>query len=471
MTPLLAIFTLSLLFGSIYCARNCQKRKPISMDGICLSANEMFAQQLHQQHLLQSNVNSLSNNSPTVITPLRMTLPFSYARQTTNNQPNSISTASSKQSNQSLLSNVLNSVTNPGRALGNVIGQSMKTNNNLNNNKLIDSNTQNNLELKALLSNQNNGSSATGSSHYALSSMFPVNITSNPISNNLVHYPLHCIRILTRIYPRLSNNNQFFESSNSGSGNNEEAPSTHLKSSLNYQFYAGQLTVSNQAPTQSVIIRALKLTTDSQNVNLFAEQAVQLSAFSHENIIKMVGVAIGANNHSTIPQHFVIFEQFSPVNLLHFLQQQPLPNHQTNNSSNFNTNAQNTINSNGGYFIENIDLLQIAYQIANGMHYLFEHGYVHGDLACRNCYINNSSPSSGDHSRFQVKIGGLHLQNCQQNNRWQMVNNKNDSGKQKTFKNGKELINQELKEELIEEQIDDLDYYTLDTLRKAFPVR
>ena len=91
------------------------------MDGICLSANELFAQQLHQQHLLQSNVNSLANS--TAATPLRMTLPFnnSYGRQqqTTNQQQqqqqNSISTASSKQSNHSLLSNVLNTVVNPSK--------------------------------------------------------------------------------------------------------------------------------------------------------------------------------------------------------------------------------------------------------------------------------------------------------------------------------------------------------------------
>lgn len=441
------------------------------MEAICLSANEMFAQQLHQQHLLQSN--SLGNGSSTSATPLRMTLPFSYGRLATGLQangqaqqpPNNLSTGSSKQSNQSLLSNVLNSVAHPGRALGTAIGQSMKNNGNNTNNKLIDPNAQNNLELKALLSANESPATAT-SSHYALSSMFPVNsinITGNPISSNLIHYPLHCLRILTRIYPRLSSHNQMESSSYSGSSGNEEPPSTHLKSSLNYQFYAGQLTVSNQI--QPVTIRALKLTGDAENVTAFAEQAAQLCALSHENVIKMLGVSIGANNHSTIPQHFIIFEQFSPVNLLQFLQQQPLPGQ--NGSSTFSSNAQNNVN--GGHFVENIDLLQIAYQIANGMQFLSENGYVHGDLAARNCYINNSSPSSGDHQRFRVKIGGLHLQNLNgSNGRWLMAN-ENSSGGKKSFK--KDLTNQELKEELVEEHLDDQDYYTLNVQRKAFPVR
>lgn len=438
------------------------------MEAICLSANEVFAQQLHQQHLLQSSVNSLGNGGSNAATPLRMTLPFSYGRLAaglqTNGQPNNLSTASSKQSNQSLLSNVLNSVAHPGRALGTAIGQSMKNNGNANN-KLIDPSTQNNLELKALLSNNESPATAT-SSHYALSSMFPVNtmnapinITGNPISNSLIHYPLHCLRILTRMYPRLASHSQMESSSYSGSSGNDEPPSTHLKSSLNYQFYAGQLTVSNQI--QPVTIRALKLTGDAENVTAFAEQAAQLCALGHENVIKMIGVSIGANIHSSIPQHFIIFEQFSPVNLLHFLQQQPLPG-----SSTFN--GQSPINSNGGHFVENVDLLQIAYQIANGMQFLSENGYVHGDLACRNCYINHSSPSSGDHPRFRVKIGGLHLQNLNcQNGRWLMGNE--NSGKKKPFK--KDLISQELKEELVEEHLDDQDYYTLNVQRKAFPVR
>lgn len=471
LTPLLAILALTLLIGSIYCARSCQQRKP-SMEAICLSANEMFAQQLHQQHLLQSN--SLGNSSSTAATPLRMTLPFSYGRLATSLQangqpqqpppPNNLSTGSSKQSNQSLLSNVLNSVAHPGRALGTAIGQSMKNNGNNPNNKLIDPSAQNNLELKALLSANESPATAT-SSHYALSSMFPVNsinITGNPISNGLIHYPLHCLRILTRIYPRLSSHNQMEASNYSGSSGNEEPPSTHLKSSLNYQFYAGQLTVSNQI--QPVTIRALKLTGDAENVTAFAEQAAQLCALSHENLIRMLGVSIGANNHSTIPQHFIIFEQFSPVNLLHFLQQQPLPSQ--NGSSTFNSNAPNNP---GGHFVENVDLLQIAYQIANGMQFLSENGYVHGDLACRNCYINNSSPSSGDHQRFRVKIGGLHLQNLNgQNARWLMANENSSAGK-KSFK--KDLTNQELKEELVEEHLDDQDYYTLNVQRKALPVR
>ena len=473
----MAILTLSLLIGSIYCTRNCQQRKPM-VEGICLSANEVFAQQLHQQHLLQSNLNSLGNTSSAAMaTPLRMTLPFAYGRQLTtdsNQQQNSISTASSKQSNQSLLSNVLNSVTHPGRALGNAIGQSIKNGNN--SNMKLDSHTPNNLELKALLTNNESSATAT-SSHYALSSMFPVNnsinnsinITGNPISNSLIHYPLHCIRILTRIYPRLTSHSNQQENSHSGSSN-EDGPSTHLKSSLNYQFYAGQLTTSNQTnATQPVIIRALKLTTDPQNVTLFAEQAAQLCSLDHENVVKMIGVAIGANNHSTIPQHFVIFEQFSPVNLLHFLQQQPLPSQTNNASSTFNANAQNTINSNGtNCLVEYIDLLQIAYQIANGMQYLADNGYVHGDLACRNCYINNSPPSSGDHSRFRLKIGGLRLQslNCK-NSRWLMIGDN-----KKTFKNNnKDLLNQELKEEIVEEQVDDQDYFTLNVQRKAFSVR
>ena len=73
--------------------------------------------------------------------------------------------------------------------------------------------------------------------------------------------------------------------------NSDELSSTHLKSSLNYQFYSGQLSINSQN-TQPVVIRAIKLTTDNQNVNLFAEQASQLTALNHENVIND-GVAIG----------------------------------------------------------------------------------------------------------------------------------------------------------------------------------
>lgn len=442
---------------------NCNQKRKSSMEGICLSANELFAQQhqLHQQHLLQSNVNSLNNNSlGNSATPLRMTLPFAYGCQAnisqSINQQNG--TSSSKQSNYSLLSNMLNSVANPSRAIGNAIGQSMKNANNANGKKL-DLNAKNNLELKALLSNNESPTNAT--SHYALSSMLPINnsinITENPISNNPIYYPLNCIRILTRIYPRLETS-----SPSSYNSNSDDTPSTHLKSSLNYQFYAGQLSISNQknlTATQPVTIRALKLTTDAQNVASFAEQAAQLNQLNHENVIKMLGCSIGGNNHSTIPQHFLIFEQYSPVNLIHFFQQQPLPSQlAANSASSFNP-------PNSSYLVEYIDLLQIAYQICNGMRYLSEHGYVHGDLACRNCYINNSIPSSGNHLRYHLKIGGLHLQNLKnsQNSRWLMNN--------EDLNNSKTLKNQELKEEIVEEQVDDQDYYTLNVQRKAFPVR
>ena len=134
-----------------------------------------------------------------------------------------------------------------------------------------------------------------------------------------------------------------------------------------------------------------------------------------------------------------------------------MPNQLKNNSSSTFSPAQNN------HLVEYIDLLQFAYQIANGMHYLSEHGYIHGDLACRNCYINNSLPSSGKHSRYHLKIGGLRLQNLNdQNNRW-LINDISNS--KKTFKN------QDLKEEIVEEQLDDQDYYTLDVQKKAFPVR
>ena len=68
-----------------------------------------------------------------------------------------------------------------------------------------------------------------------------------------------------------------------------------------------------------------------------------------------------------------------------------------------------------------------------------------------------------------MKIGGLHLQNLNcQNARW--LNENSSAGKKlSSFK--KDLTSQELKEELVEEHLDDQDYYTLNVRRKAFPVR
>ncbi|XP_035115670.1 leukocyte tyrosine kinase receptor isoform X9 [Callithrix jacchus] len=100
----------------------------------------------------------------------------------------------------------------------------------------------------------------------------------------------------------------------------------------------------------------------------FLMEALIISKFSHQNIVRCVGLSLRA------APHLILLELMSGGDMKSFLRQsrphlgQPSP-------------------------LVMRDLLQLAQDIAQGCHYLEENHFIHRDIAARNCLLSCSGPS------------------------------------------------------------------------------
>ncbi|XP_078190454.1 leukocyte tyrosine kinase receptor isoform X2 [Callithrix jacchus] len=135
------------------------------------------------------------------------------------------------------------------------------------------------------------------------------------------------------------------------------------------EVYEGLLTglPGDSSPLQ-VAIKTLPELCSPQDELDFLMEALIISKFSHQNIVRCVGLSLRA------APHLILLELMSGGDMKSFLRQsrphlgQPSP-------------------------LVMRDLLQLAQDIAQGCHYLEENHFIHRDIAARNCLLSCSGPS------------------------------------------------------------------------------
>ena len=143
------------------------------------------------------------------------------------------------------------------------------------------------------------------------------------------------------------------------------------------KVFKGELVNDQGNPNMNIVIKALNKEATETEKELFAEETRLLCHLQHINILGLLGISP--------TQDFVVFEYLSETNLRQFLELKSPEN-------------------NEGVCLTVEVLLQISTQIANGMRYLTEFNYIHGDLAARNCFVTEDGRS--------VKISMLGMGRC-----------------------------------------------------------
>ena len=123
-----------------------------------------------------------------------------------------------------------------------------------------------------------------------------------------------------------------------------------------------------------IAVKMLKEDASDDLQSDFEREASLMANFSHPNIVKLLGVcAIGK-------PMCLLFEFMSKGDLNEFLRRCSPEHYITHSHSDL-----------FGYEVANIDLVDLLYiskQISSGMVYLSTKGYVHRDLATRNCLVS-----------------------------------------------------------------------------------
>ncbi|KAJ0175679.1 hypothetical protein K1T71_008838 [Dendrolimus kikuchii] len=137
------------------------------------------------------------------------------------------------------------------------------------------------------------------------------------------------------------------------------------------KVYKGAL--KKDGETQFVAVKALKENASAKTQADFRREIDLISELNHDNIVCIVGVALREEPLC------MLFEFMARGDLHEFLMGRAPPS---------------------GKGLPPMRLLNIAHNIASGMHYLASHHYVHRDLAARNCLVSDD---------FVVKISDFGL--------------------------------------------------------------
>ncbi|XP_076441792.1 uncharacterized protein LOC143280886 isoform X2 [Babylonia areolata] len=134
------------------------------------------------------------------------------------------------------------------------------------------------------------------------------------------------------------------------------------------QVYRGEMHCPDTNSQQLVAVKVLKENVSNEIREDFEREVEIMSAFDHDNILKLVGVV--SQNAGQSP--YMIFEYMVHGDLAELLRK----------------NDPSTISKETGVIrLQKADLVDIATQIANGMRYLTSQHFVHRDLATRNCLV------------------------------------------------------------------------------------
>ncbi|KAH0622634.1 hypothetical protein JD844_025109 [Phrynosoma platyrhinos] len=134
------------------------------------------------------------------------------------------------------------------------------------------------------------------------------------------------------------------------------------------EVYEGQVVgiPSDPSPLQ-VAVKTLPEVCSEQDELDFLMEALIISKFSHQNIVRCIGVSLQA-----LPR-FILLELMAGGDLKSFLREtRPRPSHPSS--------------------LGMLDLLHVARDIACGCQYLEENHFIHRDIAARNCLLTCKGP-------------------------------------------------------------------------------
>ncbi|KAL8616061.1 hypothetical protein ACOMHN_064611 [Nucella lapillus] len=137
------------------------------------------------------------------------------------------------------------------------------------------------------------------------------------------------------------------------------------------QVYRGEMHCPESNSQQLVAVKVLKENVSHEIREDFEREVEIMSAFDHDNILKLIGVVSQTAGQSP----YMIFEYMMHGDLAELLRK----------------NDPSTISKETDIIrLQKADLVDIATQIANGMRYLTSQHFVHRDLATRNCLVGES---------------------------------------------------------------------------------
>ncbi|KAH7636321.1 macrophage-stimulating protein receptor-like [Dermatophagoides farinae] len=135
------------------------------------------------------------------------------------------------------------------------------------------------------------------------------------------------------------------------------------------EVYLARLTTidqQQQKQQKNVAIKRLRKESSYFRMKMFITEGIQMSQYKHERILIPLAIFIDRTNN--MPS--IVMPLMINGNLCHFLQQRQL--------------------------LPITELLKFSLQISDGMRYLSSKNFIHGDLAARNCLLDEN---------FDIKIG------------------------------------------------------------------
>ncbi|XP_060591806.1 tyrosine-protein kinase transmembrane receptor Ror-like isoform X2 [Ruditapes philippinarum] len=135
------------------------------------------------------------------------------------------------------------------------------------------------------------------------------------------------------------------------------------------QVYKGELVQPDSNETTLVAVKVLKEGVSNEARDDFEREVEIMSAFDHDNILKLIGTVSTGNNDTP----YMVFEYMMHGDLAELLRK----------------NEPTIKMADTSLILQKTDLVDITIQIANGMRYLTSQHFVHRDLATRNCLVGD----------------------------------------------------------------------------------
>ncbi|XP_065835066.1 fibroblast growth factor receptor 2-like isoform X2 [Oscarella lobularis] len=138
--------------------------------------------------------------------------------------------------------------------------------------------------------------------------------------------------------------------------------------------------IEDEPTSTTVIVKTVKDSATNAQLGQFNEEIRTLAALQHSNVLELSAVCTTSHPMS------MIFRIEDFIGLQSYLHTAAACHEPFGDTSFF---SRNSIGSAFSDLLISNDLLAICHQVVQGMAYLAKEGYVHKDLAARNCYISD----------------------------------------------------------------------------------